>query len=114
MLGELVSTKRDVINLNRFLHYFVYPFSTGFLLDLPWLNQFIISVCLAIVVVLVGNYADALVKLWQAIAVSGFALMVITGISGTTVNSRIAALSVPITLFLLAMCARGDSKKNFS
>ena len=110
MLGELVSTKRYVINLSRCLHYLVYPFSTGFLLDLPWLNQLIISICLAIVVVLVGNYADALVKLWQAIAVSGFALMVITGISGSTLNSTTAALSVPITLLLLAMCARGDSK----
>ena len=109
MLGELVSTTRNVVKPSIFLHYLVYPFFTGFLLDLPWLNQLVVSICLAIVVVLVGNYVDALVQLWQAIALSGFVIMLITGLSGATVSSKFAALSVPVALFLLAMCARRGS-----
>ena len=67
MLIELVRSKRDLSQLIKFLHYFVYPFLTGFLLDLSWPNQLVISASFAFVVFLVGNFPDALLLLWQAI-----------------------------------------------
>ena len=111
MLGEFVSNKRDLNLLIKPLHYLVYPFLTGFLLDLPWLNQLVITVSLAFVVLLVGNFADALVVLWQAIAVSGFVSMMVAGVSGSTVDSFYVALLVPVFWFLLSMNSRRDSKR---
>ena len=114
MLGEFVSNKRDLNLLIKPLHYLVYPFLTGFLLDLPWLNQLVITVSLAFVVLLVGNFADALVLLWQAIAVSGFVSMMVAGVSGSTVDSFYVALLVPVFWFLLSMNSRRDSKSKMS
>ena len=110
MLGEFVSNKRDLNLLIKPLHYLVYPFLTGFLLDLPWLNQLVITVSLAFVVLLVGNFADALVLLWQAIAVSGFVSMMVAGVSGSTVDSFYVAVLVPVFWFLLSMNSRRDSE----
>ena len=114
MLGEFVSNKRDLNLLIKLLHYLVYPFLTGFLLDLPWLNQLVITVSLAFVVLLVGNFADALVLLWQAIAVSSFVSMMVAGVSGSTVDSFYVALLVPVFWFLLSMNSRRDSKSKMS
>lgn len=114
MLSKLVSKKWDSILLLKFLHYLVYPFLTGFLLDLPWPNQLVITVSLAFVVLLVGNFADALVVLWQAIALSGFFFMIVAGVSGSTVNSIYAALLVPVIWFLLSINSRRDSKLKLS
>ena len=111
MLRKLVGNKRDLNLLIKFLHYLVYPFLTGFLLDLPWPNQLVITVSLAFVVLLVGNFADALVTLWQAIALSGFVSMMVAGISGSTVDSFYAALLLPVFWFLLSMNSRRDSKR---
>ena len=110
MLGGFVSNKPDLNLLIKPLHYLVYPFLTGFLLDLPWLNQLVITVSLAFVVLLVGNFADALVLLWQAIAVSGFVSMIVAGVSGSTVDSFYVAVLVPVFWFLLSMNSRRDSE----
>ena len=110
MLSGLVRTKRDLGQLIKFLHYFVYPFLTGFLLDLPWPNQLVIGAAFAFVVFLVGNFPDALLVLWQAIAISGFVFMIVAGLSGPNVNSKLAALLVPVVWLSLSLNSRRDIK----
>ena len=71
MLGEFVRNKRDLNLLIKPLHYLFYPFLTGFLLDLPWAHQLVISLTFFIATTVVHEFIDALLCLWQAIAVAG-------------------------------------------
>ena len=66
MLRGLVRSKQNLSQLIKFLHYFVYPFLTGFLLDLPWPNQLVISLAFVIASALVREFIEALLSLWQA------------------------------------------------
>ena len=96
MLGELAITRRDVIALTKVLHYLVYPFLTGFLLDLPWAHQMAISLILFIAVAVVHDFIEALLSLWQAIAVAGLFFLLFDYTSDIPLNQTVCALSIPI------------------
>ncbi len=108
MLSEIVRQKRDINQLVKFLHYFVYPFLTGFLLDLPWVLQLLISFSFVIASASVGDFIDALLGLWQAIAVAGLIFVLFDYATDIALNQTICALSIPVVwVFILAF------KRNF-
>ena len=96
MLGEFVSNKRDLNLLIKLLHYLVYPFLTGFLLDLPWAHQLMISLTFFIATAVVHDFIDALLCLWQAIAVAGLVFVLVDYASDISLNQTACALSIPI------------------
>ena len=93
-------------NLTRFLHHLAYPLLTGFLFDLSLINQVIISSSLVLSVAIVGDFVEALLVLWQAIAVAGFVYMLISQTSGSTVRSLYAASLVLFLWILLLSYSR--------
>ena len=95
MLSDLANTKRDVIALTKVLHYLVFPFLTGFLLDLPWAYQMIISFALFIAMCLVHDFVEALLSLWQALAVAGLVFVLFDYGSDIPLNQSVCALSIP-------------------
>ena len=114
MLSGLVRSKQDLSQLINFLHYFVYPFLTGFLLDLPWVHQLLISLAFVIASALVRDFIDALLSLWQAIAVAGLFFVLVDYATDMALNQTICALSIPlmwicILAFRRKFLAVGDS-----
>ena len=97
MLSEIVRPKRELDQLVKFLHYFVYPFLTGFLLDLPWVHQLLISLSFVIASASVRDFIDALLGCWQAIAVAGLFFVLVDYASNMALNQTICALSIPPT-----------------
>ena len=97
MLSEIVRPQRDSSQLIKFLHYFVHPFLTGFLLDLPWVHQLLISLSFVIASAAVRDFIDALLSLWQAIAVAGLLFVLVDYVSDIALNQTICALSIPLT-----------------
>ena len=97
MLRGLVRSKQNLSQLIKFLHYFVYPFLTGFLLDLPWPNQLVISLAFVIASALVREFIEALLSLWQAIAVAGLFFVLVDYVSDIALNQTICAFSIPLT-----------------
>ena len=114
MLSEFVSNKRDINLLIKFLHYLVYPFLTGFLLDLPWAQQLVISITFFIATAVVHDFIDALLSLWQAVAVAGLVFVLFDYASDTALNQTACALSIPIVWLCILVFKRkfsgvGDS-----
>ena len=97
MLSELVRSKRDLNQLVKLLHYFIYPFLTGFLLDLPWVNQLVLSLAFVIASAAVHDFIDAFLSLWQAIAVAGLFFVLVDYATDMALNQTICALSIPLT-----------------
>ena len=114
MLRKLVCNKRDVNLLIKFLHYLVYPFLTGFLLDLPWAQQLVISITFFIATAVVHDFIDALLSLWQAVAVAGLFFVLFDYASDIALNQTACALSIPIVWLCVLVFKRkfsgvGDS-----
>ena len=56
-------------------HYLIYPLLTGFLFDLPWISQALISIVLVGAVFVIRDFSEALLLLWLALAITGFLLL---------------------------------------
>ena len=82
---------------SKIIHILIYPFLTGFLLDLPWINQTIVAIAFVLATLLVGDFVEALVALWQATAVAGVIMLIVDYFSTTGINPNSAALSIPLT-----------------
>lgn len=97
------------LSKQRLLGHLILPFLTGFLFDLPWINQLIISLVLVAASFIVRDYIDALVALWQATAVASLIFLMSNYIFEGEVNALYAALSIlPIWLVFL-LCHRDKS-----
>ena len=97
MLGELARRKRNLYQFSKFLHYLVYPVLAGFLFDLPWVHQLLISLAFVIASASVRDFIDALLGLWQAIAVAGLFFVLVDYATDMALNQTICALSIPLT-----------------
>lgn len=77
-------------------------FLTGFLFDLPWISQSIISFVLVAASFIVGDFIDALVALWQATAVASLIFLMANYILKGEVSALYSALLIlPMWLVLL-------------
>ena len=80
----------------------IYSFLIGFLFDLPWINQSIISLVLVAASFIVGDFIDALIALWQAIAVASLLFLISNYLFKGEVSALYSALTIlPIWLFFL-------------
>jgi len=68
----------------------------GFLFDLPWFSQMGISVSLALATYFAGDFVDALLALWQALAVGAVVFLIVGLFSDGNVNAGLAAAFVPL------------------
>lgn len=99
MASALVPTEKKSQQVLKLINLFAFPFLTGFLLDLPWPSQTLISIGLVLASLIAGDFVDALLNLWQAIAVAGFLFLVFSYATNRSLNPIFAALSVPIMWF---------------
>ena len=65
--GNLGSLK---VRVGILSHHIIFPLLTGFLFDLPWGNQVLISLVLVGAVFIVGDFSEALLALWHALTIS--------------------------------------------
>lgn len=68
----------------------------AFLLDYPLSIQVFIALALAVSAIVLGNLVDALLCLWQAIAVAGLIFVVVDYTTDMVLNQTICALSIPV------------------
>jgi hypothetical protein len=98
---ETSSHKLAVHNYSKLLHAIVYPCLFGLLMNLPWLNQVLIALTFSFATLMVGNFVDALIALWQALAYSGLFLLIISLIRDTGIKQFVAASVVLVIWFAI-------------
>ena len=86
---------------SKIIHILIYPFLTGFLLDLPWINQTIVAIAFVLATLLVGDFVEALVALWQATAISAAIFLLIENFNDTSTSPSVAALFIPVMWLLI-------------
>ena len=86
---------------SKIIHILIYPFLSGFLLDLPWINQAIVAIAFILATLLVGDFVEALVALWQATAISAAIFLLIENINDTSTGPSVAALFIPVMWLLI-------------
>ena len=110
--GNLVPLKPRVAILS---HQLIFPLLTGFLFDLPWLNQFLISLVLAGAVFIVRDFSEALLLLWIALVITGFLLLLwCIGIDSGINNNFLVFSVLSLWFTLLFAKSRKTSILNFS
>ena len=101
---EKFSFRFGQLTISKFLHFAVFPMLTGFMLDLPWTTQALVSFAFACASLFVGDFVEALLTLWQAVAVSGVVFLIIDIVLGPGVNPLLAALSILVSwIFIILM-----------
>lgn len=103
--GNLGSLKVRVAILS---HHIIFPLLTGFLFDLPWGNQVLISLVLVGAVFIVRDFSEVLLLLWLALAIIGFLLVLWCIGFDSDVNNLLLAISVLSMWFVLLI---GKSRK---
>ena len=101
MLGRLSQMVQESNQFLKILHLCVFPVLIGFSLDLPWLGQFLISIAIAGAVIIVGDFVDALICLWQAIAVAGLFFVLLDYATDIELHQTICAFSIPVVWILV-------------
>ena len=96
MLGQLSQIVQDSNQFLKIFQRFIYPVLIGFSLDLPWTSQFLISLAIVGAVFIVGDFVEALLCLWQAIAVAGLFFVLLDYTTDIELNQTICALSIPV------------------
>lgn len=86
---------------NRLLAHLTLSFLTGFLFDLPRFNQLVISLVLVVAVIVVGDFIDAIVALWQGTAVAALFFLIMNYLLGGELSPVYSALSIPIFWIVL-------------
>ena len=101
MNNFFLSTESKVIS-NRLLAHLILSFLTGFLFDLPRLNQLVISLVLVVAVIVAGDFIDAIVALWQGTAVAALSFLILSYLSGGEASPLYSALAIIVFwIFLL-------------
>jgi len=84
-----------------FLLKYLIPLLFGFLFDLPWFSQVGISVSLVLATYFVGDFVDALLALWQALAVGAVVILIVGLFLDGNLNIKIAAALILFLWFVL-------------
>jgi hypothetical protein len=106
MLGRLLHLNQKSNQVSKLLNLLVYPFLIGFVLDLPWISQLLISIAFVIATVAVHDFVDALLYLWQATAVAGLFFVILDYTSDIELNQTVCALSIPVVWIFVLMFKR--------
>ena len=69
----------------------------AFLFDYPLTIKVFIALALAVSAMVLGDLVDALLSLWQAIAVAGLFFVLVDYATDMALNQTICALSIPVT-----------------
>ena len=111
MIVRMFNLDQETTPVSKFLNLLVCPFLIGFLLDLPWTGQLLISLTFVFATVVVRDFVDALLCLWQAIAVAGLFFVLLDYATEIKLNQIVCALSIPVVwifiLFFKKQCAGG-------
>ncbi len=103
-------------NLARPLHTVVFPVLMGFSMNLPWLKQSTVAFAFVLATLLVNDFVDALIALWQAFAISGFVLLVISYLNGANFEASLGVLLIPVVWLTVLILRRRypslDSESN--
>ena len=97
-------------SIPKFINFIILPFLTGFLFDLPWIKQFIISLVLVVAVVVVGNFIDAIVALWQGAAVAALLFLITNYLLGGELSPLYSAISILFLWICLLLVHREKSE----
>ena len=98
-----------VLKSFRLAHSVCLSLLVAFLLDLPATSQVIISLAFFGASVLVADFVEALLSLWQAIAVAGLFFVLFDYASDIPLNQTVCALSIPFVWTVILVF-----KKKFS
>ena len=93
-------------NLARPLHTVVFPALIGFSMDLPWLKQSTVAFAFVLATLLVNDFIDALIALWQTFAISGFALLVMSYFNGANFDASSGVLLIPVVWLIVLILRR--------
>ena len=104
-MSEKLIDKFYTVNLARLLHIVVFPVLIGFSMDLPWLKQSTVAFAFVLATLLVNDFVDALIALWQAFAISGFVLLVFSYFNGANFEASWGVLLIPV-VWLIALILR--------
>lgn len=118
MIVRMFNLDQETAPVSKFLNLLVCPFLIGFLLDLPWTGQLLISLTFVFATIVVRDFVDALLCLWQAIAVSGLFFVLLDYATEIKLNRIVCALSIPVVwifiLFFKKHCAGGVADCNLN
>lgn len=98
--------KVTIHNFSRLLQAIVYPSLIGFLMNLSWLNQALITLAFFSATLMVGDFIDALISLWQSLSISGFFLLIVSLFLDKGVKQFVAALVVLFIWFAILIFRR--------
>ena len=101
MIGSFSRIRLNTKLITSLLHHVAFPVLAGFLLDLPWIYQMVIAFSFFTATVIAKNFTDALLYLWQAIAVAAFLFLLFDYASEIELNQNLCALSVPAVWILV-------------
>ena len=104
-MSKKLIDKFYTVNLARPLHTVVFPVLIGFSMDLPWLKQSTVAFAFVLATLLVNDFVDALIALWQAFAISGFVLLVFSYFNGANFEASWGVLLIPV-VWLIALILR--------
>jgi len=97
-------------SIPKLINFIILPFLTGFLFDLSWINQFIISLVLVVAVVVVGDFIDAIVALWQGAAVAALFFLITNYLLGGELSPLYSAISILFLWICLLLVHREKSE----
>lgn len=69
MMRQLDQETKNV-SVNKVVNSLILPLLTGFLFDIPLLNKLLVSLALFLATYIAQDFVEALIKLWQATAVT--------------------------------------------
>ena len=98
------------VSVNNVVNSLILPFLTGFLFDLPWIKQFIISLVLVVAVIVAGDFIDAIVALWQGTAVAAMSFLIMNYLLGGELSPLYSALSILFLWMCLLLVHRDKSE----
>ena len=105
-MSEKLIDKFYTVNLARLLHIVVFPVLIGFSMDLPWLKQSTVAFAFVLATLLVNDFVDALIALWQAFAISGFVLLLISYLNGANFEASSGVLLIPVVWLIVLILRR--------
>lgn len=93
---------------NRFVQILFFPLLTAFLFDIPLLNKLLVSLALSLATFIAQDFVEALVKLWQATAITALIFLFVNIGFGVLMNQLCTAVPILFIWFLLLMVSRAQ------
>jgi len=89
----------------------ILPFLTGFLFDVPLLNKVAISLVITVASYVAQSLIEALVKFWQAVAITAFIFLLVNKGFGGSTNQLWTAVPILVVWLLLLINSKSSNRK---